>query len=338
MAKTKNKVLVTGANGFIALHCILELLNNGYLVKGSIRNLEYADKVKKSFRKNINIKNLELCKLDLLKDDGWEEAICDCDYLLHIASPCVINEPKNENQIIEQAIQGTLRALKFANQFKINKVVITSSIGAIAFGSKKRIYDKNDWTDINKYVGTYIKSKTLAERAAWDFISQKNPSFSMTIINPGMVFGPLLNNDSEGVSVKLIKNMIMGKFPALPKIFFTVVDVRDVAKIHIKSLQINKSDQKRIIVTSPNTISFMEISNILRELGFKKAPKTFVPNLLIRFLSIFNQDMKTSLAMINRGCFSVDVAETISIYEWDPIPIEKTLDDMIESFKYFSII
>ena len=334
----KEKALVTGASGYIALHCISELLRKGYKVKGSLRDLNRADEVRKSLGKEFENEKLEFCKLNLLDDEGWEDAASDCDYLLHIASPCFIKEPKNENQLIEPALEGTLRALKAAQKSKVKKVVLTSSMGAIAYGHNKRICKHTDWTDISQDVGAYIKSKTIAEKAAWDFVNdQSNESFAMTTIHPGMVFGPLLNNDIDGISASLITKMITGKFPALPDIYFTVVDVRDIAKLHVQSLKNSESDHKRIIVTSQEGIPFLEISKILRELGFKKSPKNSIPNQVINSLAIFNKDMKRTASMIKRGCYGADISETISLYDWEPIPFEKTLEDMTNSLKIIRV-
>ena len=328
------KVLVTGASGYIALHCILELLNNGYQVKGSLRDLNRKDEVRKSFGKNFHNNNLDFCKLNLLNDEGWDDAASDCDYLFHIASPCFVEEPKNEMELIIPALEGTLRALKAAHKSKVKKVVLTSSMGAIAYGHNKSFCDINDWTDTSKDVGAYIKSKTIAEKAAWDFVdNQTDESFSMTSIHPGMVFGPLLSNDIEGISASLISRMMTGKFPALPDIYFTVVDVRDVATLHVQSLTNKQSDHKRIIVTSHKGIPFLEISEILRELGFNKSPKSLVPTQVINFLAMFNRDMKNTSSMIKRGRYGAEISETISIFNWDPIPFRKTLEDMTISLK-----
>ena len=334
MTDNKKKVLVTGASGYIALNCILELLKNGYRVKGSLRNMNREEEVRNSLGSKYNNNSLEFCKLNLLKDEGWDEAASDCDYLFHIASPCFVEEPKNEKELITPALEGTLRALKAAHKSKVKKVVLTSSIGAIAYGHTKSICNPSDWTDTSKDVGAYIKSKTIAEKAAWDFVNnQTDESFSMTTIHPGMVFGPLLSNDMEGISASLITKMITGQFPALPDIYFTVVDVRDVANLHVQSLTNNQTDQKRIIATSNKGISFLEISHILRRLGFNKSPNILVPTQLIKFLAIFNRDMKRTSSMINRGCYGADLSETISLLDWNPIPFEKTLEDMTNSLK-----
>ena len=334
MKTNKEKVLVTGASGYIALHCISELLKHGYKVKGSLRDLARESQVRKSLENEQAEANLEFCNLDLLKDDGWDEAASDCDYLIHIASPFIIQEPKDENTLIEPALKGTIRALNSAKNNKIKKVVLTSSMASIAYGHNKEICTNSDWTDITKYAGAYIKSKTIAEKAAWEFIdNQSDKSFSLTTIHPGMVFGPLLNNDLDGASASLINNLITGKFPALPDLYFTVVDVRDVAKLHVQSLRNRASDSKRIIATSSNSIAFLEISKILREFGFDKAPKNLIPNKVINSLAPFNKEMKSTALMIKRGSYKVDISETKSLFDWNPIPLRKTLEDMTNSLK-----
>ena len=332
METKQEKVLVTGASGYIALHCISELLSNGYKVKGSLRDLGKESQVKKSLDFNLSESNLEFCYLDLLKDDGWEEATSDCDYLIHIASPFIIQEPKDENTLIEPALKGTLRALNSAKKSNIKKVVLTSSMASIAYGHNKEKCTNSDWTDITEYTGAYIKSKTIAEKAAWEFIeNQSDKSLSLTTIHPGMVFGPLLNNDLDGASASLINNLITGKFPALPDLYFTVVDVRDVAKLHVQSLKNTGSNNKRIIATSSNSVAFLEISKILREFGFNKAPLNLIPNKVINSLAPFNKEMKSTALMIKRGSYKVDISETELLFNWNPVPLRKTLEDMTNS-------
>ena len=333
MENNQHRVLVTGASGYIASHCISELLKVGYKVKGSLRDLKRESQVRNSLiNSDLNDYNLEFCKLDLLIDEGWEEAASDCDYILHVASPFILEEPKNEKQLIEPALAGTMRALKAAKKCGIKKVVITSSMAAIAYGHNNEICNPQDWSDLKKDIGSYIKSKTIAERAAWDYINNESKnSFKLTTIHPGMVFGPLLIDDKDGASASLIKKMITGKFPALPDLYFTVVDVRDVARIHVEALKNEKSDEKRIILTSQKAISFLDISKMLRSLGFKKSPLNLIPNKVINSLAPFNKDMRSTAVMINRGFYSVDISETISIFNWNPITLKKSLEDMTNS-------
>ena len=330
----KEKVLVTGASGYIALQCISDLLNSGYKVKGSLRDPNRENQVRVSLDNKLSDENLEFCYLDLLSDEGWEDAASDCDYLFHIASPFLIEEPKDESILIEPAVEGTLRALKSDKNSRIRKVILTSSMATIAYGHFKEKCDKNDWTDVSKNVGAYIKSKTLAEKAAWDFVhKQVDNEFVLTTIHPGMVFGPLLSDDFEGASASLIYNLISGKFPALPDLYFTVVDVRDVAKLHVKSLVNPRSNNKRIIATSESGISFLEISKLLRKLGYDKSPTNLIPNKVINSLAPFNKGMRSTANMIKRGCYKVDISETKLLYKWEPIQLFKTLKDMTKSLE-----
>ena len=337
MKVKQKKVLITGASGYIARQCISDLLKSGYKVKGSLRDLNKSDEVRASIG-GLSNEKLEFCKLDLLKDEGWIDAASDCEYLIHVASPFIIEEPKDEELLIKPALEGTIRALNAASKTHIKKVVLTSSMASISYGHQKDICDVNDWTDISKDVGAYIKSKTIAEKAAWDyFYKEGSNSFSLTTIHPGMVFGPLLSKTSYGASAKLILNMIRGKYPALPNVFFTVVDVRDVSKLHVESLENIKSNNKRIIATSPQAISFIDISNILRSLGYEKSPKNLIPNQVINSLAPFNKEMRTTASLIKRGCYGTDITETEKIFNWTSIPLQKTLNDMTKSLKMVEI-
>ena len=332
MQNHSKKVLVTGASGYIASHCIKVLLEKGFKVKGSVRDAKKMYIAKKPFDNYLYKDNLEFCELNLLSDKGWDSAVKDCDFLMHIASPCIIKEPKNESDIINPAVQGTLRALNFANDSNIKKVILTSSIGAMLYGNQKRHCKSSDWTNISEYVGSYIKSKTMAEKAAWNFFnSLSNPSFSFTTINPGMVFGPVINGNLEGASQNMVLDLIKGEYPVLPDIYFTFVDVRDLANIQVEALFKIESDNSRIIVTSEKSISFLDISRILKKIGFTKCPTKLIPSFLIRFLALFNKNMKVTSMMIKKGCYEVDISKTISIFNWDPTPLEKTLLDMAKT-------
>ena len=173
------------------------------------------------------MENLEFCKLNLLNDNGWVNAVRGCDYMIHLASPVNLREPNEERELIEPAVKGTLRALNAAASSKIKKVVLTSSIAAIVYGNNKKIYSNNDWSETDKNIGAYAKSKTLAEKAAWNFVNDggENKSFVLTTINPGMVFGPMLGDNYKVPSVSLIQKIISVFIPFLPNACFTTVDV-----------------------------------------------------------------------------------------------------------------
>ena len=217
------KVLVTGASGFIAEHCIIELLKNGYAVKGSLRSMHREEEVRDAIKTEVEDANLEFCKLDLLEDAGWEDAMWDCDFVMHVASPFVIEDPKDENDLIIPAKEGTLRALKAAKKAGIKRIVVTSSVAAVNSHMMSGTSDHTTWTDINsKYVTPYQKSKTIAERAAWDFINNQDDDnkLEMAVINPGGVMGPQLGNDLGGASTQIVSQLISGKFPMIPALSF----------------------------------------------------------------------------------------------------------------------
>ena len=326
-----DKVLVTGASGYIALHCISELLKKGYSVRGSLRNLDREEEVRSSIKKEVTDDNLEFCKLNLLSDDGWQDAMQGCDYLLHMASPFITYEPKNEDDLIRPAKEGTLRALKFAKDAGVKKVVLTSSVAAIAYGHKKPICGPSDWSDINQNIGAYTKSKTIAERAAWDFInSQEQKNMTMTTIHPGLVLGPLLSNDIDGASADIMNKLITGQFPGNPNLNFTIVDVRDVALLHVKAISSDESNGKRCLTTSKDYLHMSKLSSILREGGYKKAPSKNIPNFIVKFLALFSSEMKGVARNLDRK-YEVDISETISLFNWKPIEIKKTILDMAAS-------
>lgn len=336
MNNKRSKVLLTGASGYIALHTIGELIKSGFDVRGSLRNLSKEKDIRNSIHIPYSEERLEFCELNLLNDYGWEEALSGCEYIIHMASPFIIEEPKNENDLIEPALAGTMRALKAAKKSKIKKFVLTSSMAAIAYGHNKTKCNQNDWSDLTKDIGAYIKSKTLAEKAAWNFVKDNSEiPFVLTSINPGMVLGPIIGKDTDGASASLVKNMINGNFPAIPDIYFTVVDVRDVAKLHVQSLKNDKSDFKRVIATSSKGISFLNISKILRNLGFNKSPKNLIPSQIVFSMAPFNKDMRTTASMIRRGCYDTENSETKTIFNWEPIQLEDSLKDMTNSLKAY---
>ena len=307
------------------------ITEKGYAVKGSLRNLDREEEVRSSIKKEEADANLEFCKLNLLSDDGWQDAMQGCDYLLHMASPFITYEPKNEDDLIRPAKEGTLRALKFAKDAGIKKVVLTSSVAAIAYGHKKPICGPSDWSDINQNIGAYTKSKTIAERAAWDFInSQEQKNMTMTTIHPGLVLGPLLSNDIDGASADIMNKLITGQFPGNPNLNFTIVDVRDVALLHVKAISSDESNGKRCLTTSKDYLHMSKLSSILREGGYKKAPSKNIPNFIVKFLALFSSEMKGVARNLDRK-YEVDISETISLFNWKPIEIKKTILDMAAS-------
>ena len=334
-----DKVLVTGASGYIALHCILELLKNGFAVRGSLRTPSRETQVRDAIAAEIDAKNnLEFCQLDLLKDEGWEEAMIGCKYVLHIASPFPFNEPKDENDLIVPAREGTLRALKAAKKNRVKRVVLTSSVAAIAYGHGT--YDNrlgaDDWTDINgPGITPYIKSKTIAEKAAWDFINnQEGDLLEMSVINPAFVMGPSLSNDIEGTSTDTFVKLLTNQIPACPNVYFNYVDVRDVARNHVAAMTNKDANGKRFPCTSNESVHMVEFAKILNKNGYPKVTTKTLPDIVVKFLALFSSEMKSIKSFLNKKTL-LDNSQTKEVLLWQPIPMEQTVIEMGQSVKNY---
>ena len=258
-------VLLTGASGYIGKHITLQLLNQGYKVRASVRKLsksaEVRDAVFPHLADSSNLDSrLTFVELDLEKDSGWSDALNGIDVLLHTASPFPLVSPKDENDLIRPAVEGTLRALRAAKNSGVKRVILTSSVAAIygrELPSGVESYDETMWTDINHPVGSvaYTKSKTLAEKAAWDFIKSDAPEIALTTINPVLVLGAPLDKNF-GSSISLVERILNGKDPMLPDLKFAIVDVRDVATMHVDAIK-NDSNAQTCLVLGGQGISFV---------------------------------------------------------------------------------
>lgn len=331
------KVLVTGVSGYIGQHCAAELLKNGYSVRGSVRSLSKTDEVTNGIKKVVDPKgNLEFCALNLMKDEGWEKAMEGCDYVLHVASPFVSREPKDENELIKPAVDGTQRALKAAKKAGIKRVVLTSSMVSMLGDANGSInINQDSWTNVNsKHATAYLKSKTLAEKSAWDFIKAQEGEnkLELVVVNPGPVYGPTLSGNLSGESMTMYKNMITGKMPILPKAGINMSDVRDIAAIHVKALENDKANGKRFIVTTEKAYSFVEMAQILKSNGYDKVSTTVAPNFFLKFMANFSDDLKGMRPFIG-NTFNADISDTMRTFNWKPIPLEQTVLDTAESVK-----
>jgi len=325
------KVLVTGISGFVGQHCAAELLKKGYLVRGSVRSFSKNDEVIKGISKEIDPKgNLEFCELDLMKDTGWDKAMAGCDYVLHVASPFVVKVPKDENQLIKPAVEGTLRALKAAKQAGVKRVVITSSTAAMQGGHQGIVkINQDSWTNINKKnVTAYFKSKTLAEKKAWEFIKNQigDTKLELVVINPGPIYGPTLTGNLDNEAMGFFKKLISGQVPMLPRASSVMSDVRDVAAIHVAALENEKANGKRFIVTTVNPHAIQEIAQILNSNGYDKVSSRLAPTFLLKFMAKINDEAKGMLPFIG-NTIEADISDTMSTFNWKPISFEKTILD-----------
>lgn len=332
------KVLVTGGSGFIALHCIDQLLEKGFMVRTTIRSESRKDEINKAMDKYPNLdQNLEFHICDLLKDEGWEAAVDGCDYVLHVASPFILEVPSDENVLIKPAVDGTLRVLNACSRTHVKKVVLTSSVAAVAYGhGVEKTYDESDWSNTGEDSGItpYAKSKTLAEKAAWNFVEEldTDKKFDFTVINPVGVFGPMLTRDI-GTSNSLVSRLINGELPACPATHMGYVDVRDVAKAHVFSMLNSSTNNKRIIV-SESEMFFVDVGRILNEAGFKKSPTKQMPNWLVKFLAIFIKELSGVTKSLGRRV-DTDKSLARSLFDWQYISAKDSILDTANQLATF---
>ena len=332
------KVLVTGATGFIGLHCIKQLLDRGYSVNGTLRSQDRQAEVLDSLeRNNTPTRHLSLFEVDLNRDSGWDSAIRDCNYVLHVASPFVLTD-EDEDFFVKPAVEGVQRALKFSKKHNVKKVILTSSFAAIheTLNDRQESFDEEDWSNPNKPgISFYAKSKTIAELAAWEFMEMENPDFSLTVINPVLVMGPSLSKD-VGTSNSLVKNMINGSVPGTPKIHIGIVDVRDVASVHILAMESSSADGERIIV-SEKELWVHEVAAILRDAGFNKTPKVEFPKWLMKVVALFRKDLALMVPMIGKRR-DVSSSKARELLGWKPMKAELSIIDTAQQLKDFDLL
>lgn len=293
-------ILLTGITGFVGGHTALAALNAGYRVRGSLRSLKKAEAVRATLEaEGANTDQLEFVELDLLSDEGWAEAAKGCRYLLHIASPYVLNAPKNANELIEPAVKGTERAINAGLAAGVERIVITSSMIAVMMGhpkSRTALFAEEDWSIFDR-CGAYGQSKVLAEKRAWEMMIAADRRKDLVVVNPGNIMGPLLDNDA-GTSGELIGRFIDGSTPATPHFALPVIDVRDLAEIEVKALTSDIAAGHRLLM-GPESPSFHDVTVALREAipeRANKIPKRNAPDWLVRLLAMFDNSIRQNIS------------------------------------------
>ena len=293
-----DKVLLTGISGWIAKHTAIELLNKGYEVLGTVRNKDLIDQTKETIKKHAPIEKLSFIKLDLLKDDGWDEAAKGCKYIFHIASPFPMKVSRDREFLLPVAVDGTLRVLNAGINAGVEQIIKTSSIVAM-FRKPNRsnpyTFGENDWTDENwiEGVNDYFLSKTKAEKAAWKLMESKGLKSKLTTINPGGVFGDALDKKG-GTSIEYVRQFLKGKFPGAPKFAVLISDVKDIAKAHVACIGNNKVGGRRLIV-GKEVKKLVELSQLMAEAMpeyAKKLPKKELPNFMVKLISYIDSSAK----------------------------------------------
>jgi len=299
-------VLVTGGSGFIGSHCILQLLQAGYRVRATVRSLAREADV----RAMLKVagaepgETLSFAAADLTSDANWPQASAGSHFVLHVASPLPLGAPKHEDELIIPAREGALRVLRAARGAGVKRVVMTSSFAAIGYGPRVTDgpYSETNWTDTTGTVSAYVKSKTLAERAAWDFIEREGGAMELSVVNPVAVLGPVLGPDYS-TSIQLIKRLMDGAMPGVPRLSFGVVDVRDVADIHLRAMSSPAANGERFLAAAGDFMTVQQVAQVLRaRMGEAAArvPTKVLPNWLVRIAAIFNPSLAQLLPELGK--------------------------------------
>jgi len=343
-----DRVLVTGATGFIAQHCILQLLEAGYDVRGTARGGNRTAEVSAILSPHLSdaararLDGFEVVAADLTSDEGWASAVAGCRYVMHVASPLPRDAVKDENELIVPARDGTLRVLRAANDAGVERVVLTSSISAIIYGNdRSRTFTEEDWSNLaGERIGAYDKSKTIAERAAWQYMESVKATSSMqlAVINPGLVLGPLLSSD-WGTSGEMVKRILSHQVPAIPNINFATVDVRDVASAHVRAMEIPEAAGQRFLCAEANH-SMMEMAKILKARynpqGFK-VPTQRLPSIAVRAMAIFDKTVRLALNDLDTAQ-NVDNTKIRTVLHWQPRDLPEMTISMADTMIEYGVV
>jgi dihydroflavonol-4-reductase len=332
---TDELVLVTGGTGFIAQHCILALLARGHRVRTTVRSLAREAEVRAHLRAGGAEpgERLSFLAADLSAGAGWSAAAAGCRYVIHGASPTPSSDQVREEEWVRPAVDGNLRVLRAARDAGVRRVVPTSAFGAIGAGhpAMKRPFDETDWTDLAGDVAPYQKSKTLAERAAWDFIAREGGGLELSSVNPVTVLGPALGGDTSH-SIQLVKRLMEGQ-PGCPKINTGVVDVRDVADLHLRAMTSAAAAGERFLATAGESLWMVDIAKVLRHrmgTAARKVPTRVLPNWLVRLLVRGNPAMKSIVPLLGVNMDATG-AKARRVLGWEPRSSEEAIVATAES-------
>lgn len=322
-------VLVSGGSGFLGGWCVVELLDRGYEVRTTVRDLAREPEVREAVGSQVDAgERLSVLAADLTSDDGWAEAATGCDYVLHVASPFPPVQPKDPDELIVPAREGTLRVLGAALEAGAKRIVTTSSVAAIAGGAKALgPLTEADWTDLDfAGLSPYVRSKTIAERAAWELVEERGERERLATINPGAILGPLLSRDAS-FSLQVVERLLKGT-PGAPRIGFSFVDVRDVARLHVDAMLAPEAGGERFIAVA-EFLWMAEVAAVLRrELGpdARKVPTRKVPDLLVRAMGLFDPSVRTITNQLGKKLtYSNEKARTT--LGWSPRPVPESIAD-----------
>ncbi|HWN99146.1 MAG TPA: aldehyde reductase [Blastocatellia bacterium] len=342
--KTGNSVLVTGGSGFVGAHCILQLLDKGNDVKTTIRSLNKKPEVIEMLKNGGagSVQHVSFIEANLSKDTNWDEAAKNCEYVLHVASPISLTAPKDENEMIVPAVEGTLRVLRASRDAGVKRVVITSSFAAVGYShtDPNTLITEESWTDPNdKSLSAYLKSKTLAEKAAWDFMRTEGGALELSVVNPVAIFGPSLSPNLSG-GLEILKQLLDGSMKAIPNINFGIVDVRDVADLHLRAMTSSEAKGQRFLALAGGVLSLHDIALMLKQKMGDEARKVTtkkLPDFLVRIAALFNPAAKNIVSQLGRIKNASNEKAKI-LLGWTPRTNEEAIMASAESLVRFGLI
>jgi dihydroflavonol-4-reductase len=339
-AKPEGTVLVTGGSGYLGGWCLVELLRRGYGVRTTVRDLSREPEVHEMVAGEIETEDrLAVFEADLSDDDGWDVAIEGCDYVLHVASPFPASAPKDPDELIVPARDGTLRVLRAALKAGVRRVVVTSSSATVADAPEPRPWPLTEavWTDVAR-ARPYVQSKVLAEQAAWDFMLDQGASERLATVLPSAMIGPVLSSDLS-YSVQSVERLLNRSMPGIPRLGFAFVDVRDVADLHVRAMKAREAGGERFLGTGPS-LWLSDVARILRErLGSDadRVPTRRVPNFMVRAAARFDPELRQIVGGLGkRSEFSNEKARTQ--LGWSPRPIEDTIVECAQSLLRLGVV
>jgi len=323
-------ILVTGGSGFIASHTILQLLAAGHRVRATVRHADREPVLRELLRAGgaADLSGLTVHVADLAADEGWATAVAGCEAVLHLASPLPAGAPKHEDELIVPARDGALRVLRAARDAGVRRVVLTSSFAAIGYGHEGRTtpFDERDWTQIRADTSAYVKSKTLSERAAWEFMAREGGALELAVVNPVAVFGPVLGADYSS-SVQILTRLLEGRLPGSPRLYFGVVDVRDVAALHVSAMTHPAARGERFLATAGDFLSMAQIARVLRRrLGerARRVPSREIPTWLLRLAGVFSASARSVLPEAGKWKNGSN-AKARTLLNWSPRSNEEAI-------------
>ncbi|MFD9700728.1 SDR family oxidoreductase [Lentzea sp. NPDC059081] len=329
-------VLVTGGSGFIGGWCVLALLEAGHDVRTTVRDLKRAPVLRQRLHGNLEFDDdrLAVVRADLDGDDGWAEAVAGCEHVLHVASPTLRNAVESEAAMIASARDGVLRVLRASRDAGVKRVVLTSAFGAVGYGHAPRStpFTEEDWTNVDGGIAPYQKSKTLAERAAWEFIENEGGGMEMAAVHPVGVLGPLLGPD-DPPSLRLVRGLLAGQLPACPPFGSAQVDVRDVADLHLRAMTDPAAAGERFLASTGPSLRAVEIARVLRaRLGDRaaKVPTREIPLPVARALSLVSPALRALRPQLGRD-FPASGAKAERVLGWQARPVGDTIQETAES-------